>query len=262
MDESKSKPKGGGCYLSFAIFAILGIILIRIFLPFEAIPFVFEEFLFFKGEIWEPFAAAWILFAVGFILNFIKMATTTNPPEIHANASSIPVKGFATSVIAGVFEEITFRWILLYGFMGVIWIINLLIFQFTGQEHLKAVSELLFSSFTNFMVGSAKDILTHPAAWTIGAAAGTWTLGMAILGSNWKFQQGHLYLGISGMIFAWIGGMFFFRITFTHGLFAAILVHFAFDFMIFIMLTADVFLEKALGLDGAKRRMYRWYNER
>lgn len=244
-----------GSYLSLAIMMIVGIIFARLLLPFATVPFVFEEFLFFKGAWWEPIWAAWPLFLIGFVINFWKMATTTNPPEVQKNAPTIPIHGLSTSLFAGIMEEVVFRWVLLYGYMGILWILNDVTAYLFDVPILKIITEVVFGGFTTIIVGNAQDILVHPAAWTIGAAAGTWTLGLAILPSVMKFQQGHLYQGVTGWIFSGFAGLVFFHIMFNYGLFAGMWVHFLFDMMVFLMLFVDVLLEEQAG----KAKMYQWY---
>lgn len=242
-------------YLSLAIMMIVGIIVARMLLPFAAVPFIFEEFLFFKGAWWEPIWAAWPLFFVGFVINIWKITTTTNPPEVQENASMIPIHGVSASLFAGIMEEIVFRWVLLYGYMEILWILNDITVYLFDVPILKIIAEIAFGGFTNFIVGNAQHILTQPTAWTIGAAAGTWTLGMAILPSVMKFQQGHLYQGMIGWILSGFAGLVFFRIMFNYGLFAGMWVHFLFDMTIFLMLFVDVLLEEQAG----KAKMYQWY---
>lgn len=237
-------------FIVFAIFAVTWIVIARFLLPWEVIPYRFEEFLFFRGYIWEPFLAALPLFGAGVALNLYKMVTTVNPPEVQDNARDIPVAGFLTSLHAGVLEELTFRWTMLYGLMGIIWVTSALLSVTIGFSLELFVHEYLWW-LDLFFIGN-----TGTAAIVL---QGAWTAGLAALLSNWKFQRGHLYQGFWGSIFSFIAGIFFFRIMFQYGLLAAMLVHFSFDMLIFLMLYADVYVEKKLGLTQAKSRIYQFY---
>lgn len=46
-------------------------------------------------------------------------------------------------------------------------------------------------------------------------------------------RNGHAYQGWFGTINSWFLGLYFFYIMLTHGLLAAIVVHFTYDFIIF-----------------------------
>ncbi len=227
-------------YVILALIAIPFIILLRIFYKWLAIPFVFEEFLFFKGAIWDPFLMSMPLILGGIALNVFHMASTTNPPEVHANAGSIPFTGFLTSLMAGVMEEIVFRWVLFYAFFGMFWFIDRNILG--GFLQAQFTNNLSF--INTFLVFGAPEMISNPT---------NWATGLAILSSNWKFQEGHSYQGISGQIFSWLGGLVFFNVMFVHGLFAAMLVHFAFDMLTFVMLMVDLFLEEN------SDKFYAWY---
>jgi hypothetical protein len=250
MKRLQASLKRGGCYLDFAIIAVVWIILVRVFLPFEAIPYVFERFLFFKGEWWEPLLAAWPLFGVGFLFNFFLMATTVNAPEIQKNAPQIPLWGLSTSLMAGIMEEITFRWVLLYGFMGLFWVINQLLIQVVGRGLLEEAFSPVATLVNPFLVGGVEEVLNHPGAWTIG---------LAILAANWKFQTGHLYQGLVGFVFSWFAGLIFFQTVFKYGLFAAMLTHFSLDLMVAFMLLIDVLIELILGLEQPNKKLHQWY---
>jgi hypothetical protein len=65
--------------------------------------------------------------------------------------------------------------------------------------------------------------------------------GAALLSSNGRFRDGHLYQGTIGWIDAWFCGMILFYIMFKWGLFAAIIVHFFYDFFLFTMLAMIIY---------------------
>lgn len=245
LRKAKQFVFSGNPVLDLGKLFIIIIIVARIILPWEAVPFNFEYFWPLNGSFLQALWSCWPLFLAGLLLNLFKMATTVNPPEVQASAPSIPWTGFLTSVSAGVLEEIVFRWILFYGFMGVIWTVTNVFFP--GLEYW--VRDNL-SWFSPYLVGDNTHILE---------LAGAWTLVPAFFLSNFKFQQGHLYQGITGFIFSWFGGFFFARVFLQYNLFYAILIHFLFDWMIFMMLYIDLVMEVKLGLTAAKNRFYHWY---
>lgn len=233
-------------YVTMAIWATVAIILSRLAFEWEAVPFEFGQFLYFHGAFWEPFVFAWPLFLLGFSINFYKMSTSINPPEVHKNANQLPLSGFLTSLMAGIMEELTFRWTLFFGCMGLFYVID---------------SLLLDNILRNYITerGVWINVLATLRSTPYAYDHKTWTIGLAVLASNWKFQEGHIYQGKTGWIMSGIGGLFFFAIMFRYGLFASMLVHFTFDMLVFIMLIIDVQLEKAMGIVDAHGKIYKWY---
>jgi len=60
----------------------------------------------------------------------------------------------------------------------------------------------------------------------------SWYVGAALVSSNWKFGEGHLYQGCLGFVYTWIIGMLMFWFTFNFGLPFAMLVHIVYDIII------------------------------
>lgn len=132
--------------------------------------------------------------------------------------------GFILSVWAGVAEEIGFRWLLFLSSYISVFIINFLIFGWLGF----GVSEWLYVH----VLGPLANFTTlgHLAPWLNGP---DWTLGAAILAANAFFRDGHSYLGPLGYVNSWFMGMFFFFVMLTHGLLAAVVIHFVYDLIVF-----------------------------
>lgn len=245
---------GGPNYVFLAALVAAGIgLVVRIFFPWEAIPFRFGQFLRFDGRWWEPFLFASPLFVIGFLLNISKMATSINPPEVHENAPMIPINGVMVSIFAGVMEEICFRWVFFYGAMSFYWIVGLGLSTLLTADVSAWFTHDPLRLFNLFLAGFKPELVSLP---------GGWTLGLAVLASNWKFQQGHLYQGKVGATFAFAGGFLFFWITFRYGLLASMLVHFVFDLSVFAMLFVDVLIEQAMGYYKPKRKLYQAYSGR
>ena len=141
------------------------------------------------------------------------------------DAAGIFIGGTLISIFAGVTEEIAFRWLLFFGSFLTIGATNWAFFGFLGfglPEWFFTVIWGPLASFTTF--GHLEPWLSHPSGWLFGAA---------LLSSNAFFRNGHKYLGPLGYVNSWFLGMFFFYVMFTHGLLAAIFIHFLYDFLIF-----------------------------
>ncbi len=232
-------------YLFYALVAIVWIIFLRFAFEWDAIPFRFDTFLFYSGN---PFVTAAPIFIIGFALNAYKMINTVQPLEAHKSLKSIPLTGFTTSLMAGVLEEITFRWVMFFGFLGIFWLLD----KFVGGSLQSLFVDNGPLYFLNIYAVSGYVAILQPV--------GNWAIGLAALCSNWKFQEGHSYQGITGNLFSWVGGLFFFKVMFVNGLLAAIFVHFIFDLMTFVMLILDILYEKyVVGVYNAHTKIYNWY---
>ncbi|MBP7134280.1 CPBP family intramembrane metalloprotease [Patescibacteria group bacterium] len=144
------------------------------------------------------------------------------------------VHGVFTSVRAGLFEEIMFRWIIFLGAIVTGKVMNFLLFGFCSNG--------LLAWFHLNIAGPVADVTTfhylhpylfHPSGWAVGAA---------ILGTNAFFRDGHRYQGFIGYVNSWFVGMFLFHIFFVHGLVAAILIHVIYDLLLDVLLTTRIAL--------------------
>jgi len=149
-----------------------------------------------------------------------------NGSDPYVSGGEILVKGATISAFAGIFEELAHRWLSFLGAFGVLAVTNYLLGGFvfgTGLPewlHNNVWGHL--ADWTTF--GMLHDWIYHPGGWLVGAA---------MLYSNAVFRDGHKYQGWFGYINSWFIGMYLFYIMFHHGLLAAILVHFAYDMVIF-----------------------------
>ena len=131
LNSSESK-KGSGCYITTAIGVFIFVVFCMWVRP-GIVPFSLFEF--WKLEdvsIWTIIAGSWPLFAWGIGINLIRAVATKNNPMVNRNAEYIIVVGLVLSVIAGVFEEIAFRWIFFYGQIIVYKFFNFLVFGWAG----------------------------------------------------------------------------------------------------------------------------------
>ncbi|OGM19339.1 hypothetical protein A2771_03730 [Candidatus Woesebacteria bacterium RIFCSPHIGHO2_01_FULL_38_26b] len=228
----------GSCYLITAFFAFLIIILVEWIWP-DVIPFTLFEYWKLNGSISQILKALLPLLVFGIILNVIMLVRTRNDPLINQNAEVVFGIGCGLSTFAGIFEEISFRWILFYDQIIVYKILNWLFFGFAGWGFFEWFFNHISGPIANFLtLGYLEPYLFNGLGWFIGAA---------IISSNAKFRNGHLYQGWFGWINAWFGGMYFFYLMFNYGLIASILAHFLYDLFCFGLLYIDAAIERKLG---------------
>lgn len=161
--------------------------------------------------------------------------------------------GFLISLMAGVFEEIIFRWILFYSAMIACEFSNFLFLGFIPYfcgEYFKCfeIERITYWYFlapiVNFFTFFKLDWLLYDKGWIIGAAA---------VSSNAKFREEHSYLGPIGYVNSWFLGFYLFWIMFTYGIPAAIVVHFVYDFLIFGIICLHATARKGRKNDEAFR---------
>ena len=197
--------------------------------------------------IWNTHGTSWIdwltvgipIFAWGFgvtfVLKFLKPGYTRADRMQRASASNIFVGGTLISAWAGITEELAFRWLSFCGaFLG-IFIANWLFFDCLGFGIAEWFYLTIFGPIANFTTGGyLEPWLFHESGWMAGAA---------LLASNQFFRDGHKYQGFFGWVNSWFLGMFFFYVMFNYGLLAAIVVHFAYDWIIFTTAACFRFLD-------------------
>ena len=147
--------------------------------------------------------------------------------------------GLATSLIAGIGEEISFRWLFFMDNIIGCTIANFFLLGFIGcgiPEFFHMYVAGPIANFTTF--GALEPWIYHVSGWAVGAS---------VLATNAFFRDGHKYQGPFGIINSWFGGMYLFWVMFRFGLPAAILVHFLYDFLIFLVLYVDAVIERAMG---------------
>lgn len=193
-------------------------------------------------------------------------------PSVEPKGREVLFGGFIISLWAGVAEELAFRWLIfLSSFAGLAianfifgGLLGLLLFALMGL-----LAGLAFGGqrgdpggkvIAGLVVGTVVGVGIYAiwglppgipewfhlnvwgplADWTtfgklrdhIFPATG-WLAGGAMLAANAFFRDGHKYQGLIGVVNSWFIGMFLFWLAFNHGLLAAIVVHFTYDFLIF-----------------------------
>ena len=228
--------KSSGSWILIAPFSLLFVMFVKWWWP-NAIPF--EVFQFWKNnKILEGIIASWPIFLWGGGLTALYSVLNYNSRETNRNAEDILINGAVLSALAGVFEEMAFRWIFfLAGIVGVK-VSNFLFFGWLGFGLGEWLHLNLFGPIVNFLTLEKMEWLIFGMGWAVGAAA---------LGANAKFRKEHAYLGLFGYFNSWIIGFFLFWMMFNYGLLTAIIVHFLYDMLIFTVRYIDAAVERALG---------------
>lgn len=219
-------------YAIVAAFGLAIIWLVKSFWP-ENIPFDVMSFWNTTGSIKDWLTAAAPIFAWGVGVNIVHLfrqnsGSANNPifaRMVLPTATEVWIDGLKTSVFAGVFEEIYFRWIYFLTAMATVYFFNFLFFDWLGFG-------IPHWFFVNIWEPLADWTTLHYLHAHIFSEKG-WAIGAAMLATNAGFRNGHKYQGFLGYVNSWFIGMFFFWIMFQYGLPVAILVHFTYDFLIF-----------------------------
>ena len=199
----------------------------------ELIPWQFSHFWASTGTVSEWCSAVWPIFVWGGALSAVSaiIAYSGSPNSYMTRMFRGPsvgdmlIGGAVTSVIAGVVEEILFRWLFFFSSLGGVIFLNFLFFGFAGFGlphwfHMNVWGPLADWTTGGYLHAQIFD----PRGWHIGAA---------MLAANATFRDGHKYQGILGVLNSWFIGMLLFWVMFTYGLPAAIFIHFAYDLVVF-----------------------------
>ncbi|HSI21075.1 MAG TPA: CPBP family glutamic-type intramembrane protease [Verrucomicrobiae bacterium] len=231
-------------WVAESIAALLSVALIELIWP-DFIPFSYFELWGIKeGTVLDWLQAGVPVFIWGAALAALYSIFTRNNPKVNARAEQHFVAGAFTSLRAGIFEEIGFRWILFMNGIVVVEITNYFLGGFAGLTGLTKWLHLhFFGPIANgFTLGYLEEYLVKPEVWYLGAA---------ILVTNAFFRDGHKYQGFVGWVNSWFGGMYLFWIMFQFGLPAAILVHFVYNFIIDVVRYVDMVAERKFDLARA-----------
>jgi hypothetical protein len=152
-----------------------------------------------------------------------------------ASPGEILFAGFGISLWAGVMEEICFRWLLFIAAIVLIPVFDWLLLGFIGLHIVQWIFEILSIVANFFTLGYLETYLLNGHGWAVAAA---------IMSTNGQFRDGHRYQGLIGLTVSWFMGMYFFWMMFTYGLIATIVVHFLYDFFIFLLIFCDALQEQ------------------
>ena len=239
LRREDGEQRRGSSYLELAAGAFVVIALFEWLWP-NVIPFRMFQVWEVKGNLLEAVIMSWPLFLWGIALNFYLLFKSKNEPEVNRHAEQILVTGCGISVFAGFFEEVSFRWLIFFDSIIGYKLLNWLFF---GWSCFGIADEWLYANIEAPLVNLITGGYFQPQLYSeLG-----WAVGAAMLSSNGKFRDGHMYQGPAGWLNAWIAGMFFFYLMFHYGLLASILVHFLFDLAIFTLAYIDACIERKLG---------------
>ena len=219
-DEDKS----GSNFISKAACAFIFIGVLVFFWPSLIAPFSFFEFWTIKGSLWEAVKNAWPLYLWGIgattVVLVIKRDSLRDEDPVE-----IFLGGTVISLLAGVLEEIAFRWLIFFSAIVIIPFVDRLLLGFMGIHLIKWIYVIVLCPIANFFtLGYLEQYLLNGYGWAVAAA---------IISANGDFRDGHRYLGPLGYVNSWFLGMYFFWVMFNYGLIAAIIIHFLYDFFIF-----------------------------
>lgn len=225
-------------YIDYTFSCLIVIFVAEFFWP-NVIPFDFFKFWHLNGSIFDVLAISWLVLMWAFALTLIEAFLTKNRKDFNENAERFFIKGIIISLRAGIFEEISFRWIIFYSQIFICTALNFILFGWAGFGLIEWIYVNILGPIANFFtLGFLVPVLFGSLGWAVGAA---------VLSSNGKFRNGHIYLGLFGWVNSWFIGMFFFLLMFKYGIIASILVHFLYDFIIFMVRYFDAVIERRSG---------------
>lgn len=202
-----------------------------------------------KGSVLDwLWASRWILLWGAGVTAIVSIFTLNDPEENH-NWHNNLFKGLYVSMLAGITEEIRYRWLFWFNAVWVAKLTNFLFFgwvtSFAHTLGLERVPNLGIYEFAhNFFFGWLFNILTFGHFETILRNPEFWAVGAAMCSVNAAFRDGHKYLGPIGYLNSWVLGFMFFHITMTWGLVPAMIVHSVYDALIFTVRSFDQFWER------------------
>ena len=215
--RKRTKEKSKQSFIISAMFSGVLLLVINAVWP-EAIPFTSTDLWTPKGSWMTWLTVSWPIFAWGSGVNLLWGMFSGK--EQKQDASEVFVPGLIHSVLAGVVEEIAFRWLIFLPAIATGTFISMLLCSVPEWIFMKILAPV--ADFATF--GKMHEYLFHSAGFGVG---------MAMLGANAAFRDGHKYQGLLGVVNSWFLGIYFFWVLFNYGLPAAILVHILYDAVIF-----------------------------
>ena len=200
--------------------------------PQALFPFSLNDIWESKGNLVDWLTLGLPLFLWGIAIASVNAAIfTCYSASQNARAGQHFFWGLCISVVAGFFEEILYRWIYFYLLIISVKLSNFCFLGFIGLPIIKWLHVYISGPIFNLLTfGQLKTWLVNPDIWFVGSA---------LLVVNAKFRDGHAYQGIWGLLNSWVLGFFLFRVALSHGLLAAIVVHFFYDALIFTIESVD-----------------------
>lgn len=223
--EAKDTEDHEDDWLEKSVWALICIGILVYFWPSLIEPFGFFEFWSTKGDLWQSVWKAWPLYLWGVSVTAFILLYSGRIMYDSREPSTVFVVGIIRSTLAGVLEEIAFRWLLFLSAVVMIPFANWLLLGFAGIDIVKFIYVGILCPIANFFtLGWLEPYLLNGYGWAVGAA---------IVSSNGRFRNGHAYLGLGGYVNSWFIGMYLHLVVFTNGIIPAIIIHFMYDFLIF-----------------------------
>lgn len=197
----------------------------------------------YKTSVGAGLASVWYIFAWAFVLTSIVAAVLIwKRVPSTSSASSQFVGGLAISALAGVVEEIIFRWLVVLSAPAGLTLANWITFGFV-----KWFNVHLLLPFANWLTLGILAPQLHDSNWVMAAA---------ILSAAAAFRKQHAYLGLFGYVNSWFIGMVMFYLVFNYGIITAIVAHFAYDAIVFSLLAASAAFRPRESMLGVAARMF------
>jgi Type II CAAX prenyl endopeptidase Rce1-like len=179
----------------------------------------------------------WWIFSTITISNIVFLIVSDKTRTSLSSPFNKLFAGLATSVFAGVSEEIVYRWLLFFASIGTIAVTDFLSGGFIFGHGLI----YLGFGFTKFFVNIATfGTLTNYIYST------NWLVGAAMIVSAAKFREGHENYGPLGYWFAWYFGLFTQVVVFNFGLLPAIALHIFIDVVQDLLMFSDRIVNRKL----------------
>lgn len=184
------------------------------------------------GDAWKSKGSleSWVALGIPIYLwgggiTFLHAFLTRNSAEENRSADGYWLAGLYASLLAGVTEEIRFRWLYFYLCIISVKLSNFIFFGWLGLPLVKWIHVYIGGPVFNFLTfGHLAEYLVVPSIWFVGSA---------LLIINGEFRDGHAYQGPIGLLNSWVLGFFFFWLALKFGLPAAIVVHVVYDALLF-----------------------------
>lgn len=223
MSEEKKKEESS--YISKTIGAGFFLLLLNVIWP-DLIPISSTQVWTMHGTAMEWLSMSWPIFLWGGGVSFgISFFRDLSFSERQVNAGHKFLLGLLISAFAGIVEEICFRWILFLEAIFSAMFVNWLFFGWAGFGFGEWLHLNVWGPLANWSSGGyLEGTIFHPTGFAVGAG---------MLYANALFRDGHKYQGPLGVLNSWFLGMYFFYLMLNYGLPAAILVHFAYDVVVF-----------------------------
>lgn len=199
----------------------------------DVIPYTLGEF-----WIWNPqtvltgIGIVWPIYVWGAVLTSIGVLWRGAHifGDIDDAEDDLLIGGAIRSTIAGVCEEIMFRYFIFFGAIIGVQIADWIFGGFLFGAGLPYLFYNLIGWWTTNL--SAFWCL----GWLVDNPEVPWFIAAAAISTNVKFRIEHAYQGFIGWYNSWLGGWVLFWVFFNYGLIAAIAVHFLYDMIIFFTL--------------------------